>query len=78
MNGDRPRKAPKPPPRGIYSLGLQTSSSLVFGQQLRRRQQRGAQQRHMQNVLQGTGQHRQSGMQQQERRGNQVGLLSWL
>jgi len=34
----------------------------------------------MQNLLQGTGQHRQSGMQQrqQQKRGNQVGLLSRL
>jgi len=54
---------------------LHTSSSQVIKQQVLRRQQRGRQQRHMQNVLQGTGQHRQGGMQQQKR-GSQVGFLA--
>jgi len=58
MNRDRPGKPPKPPlkaPKGTNSLGLQTSSSLVIGQRVRRRQQRGRQQRHMQKVCRGQG-----------------------
>jgi hypothetical protein len=66
MNRDRPGGPPEPSPRNIYSLGLQTSSSLVIGQQVRRRQQRGRQQRLMQSVLRGIGQYRQK---QQQRRG---------
>jgi hypothetical protein len=80
MKKDRPGKPPKPPlkaPKGNKLLGVADFFKLVIGQRVRKRQQRGRQQWHMQNVLQGTVQHRQSGMQQL-RRGNQVGLLSWL
>jgi len=38
MNGGRTGGPPKLHPRGIYSLGLQTSSSLATRQQVRRRQ----------------------------------------
>jgi len=69
MNRVRPGKPHKPPlrpPRWTNSLGLQDSSSLVTGQQVNEKKAAGGrQERHMQNVLHGTGQRRQSGMQQQ-------------
>jgi len=69
MNGkDRPEGPKKPPFKGnMVSLGLQTSSSLATGQQVRRKKKSSKYARRMQSVLQGTGRYRQ---QQQQIKGH--------
>jgi hypothetical protein len=74
MNKD---KLGKPPSRPSKPPSEYTSSSLVTRQQVRRRQQWGRHQRHMQNVLQrDRAGHAELDAAVMKR--NQVGLLSWL
>jgi len=65
MSGDRPGKPPKPPlktPKGNKQLGV---AGFYKPSNRTASENKGRQQRHMQNVLQGTGQHRQNWKQQQ-------------
>ena len=72
MNGSRPGKPPKPPhkaPKGDKQLGVAD----IFGPSNRTASEKEATEEEAAKALAGSGM-----QQQQQRKGNQVGLLSWL